>query len=95
MLAKEITCITVKELIMRYYESDFDLHRWYPKLEKLTMPSEIVTVTNGEAEGLVTKGIVSPFEFDGILQRLGGDGVFVKFRRSPKDSPHGLRIRSL
>ena len=49
MLAKEIKCTTVKELSMRYYESDFDLHWWYQKLEKLTMPSETVTVAKGVA----------------------------------------------
>jgi hypothetical protein len=94
-LAKEIKYTTVKELSMRYYESDFDLLRWYPKLEKLTMPSEIVSVTKGVAKRLVTKGEVPPFEFDEIHHRLGGDGVIVKFRRSPKDSLHSLRIRSL
>ena len=58
------------------------------------MPSEKVSLNKGVAKELVTKGEVPPFEFDEIHQRLGSDGVFVKFRRSPKDSPHSLRIRS-
>jgi hypothetical protein len=103
LLAKEIggitdrpsiSHITARELSMRYYESAFDLHRWYPKLEKLTMPSIIVSVIKGQARRLVSKGEVPLIGFDELHQRLGDDGVFVKFRRSPKDSPHNMRIRS-
>jgi hypothetical protein len=68
LLAKEIggitdrhfiSHITARDLSMRYYESAFDLHRWYPKLEKLTMPSVIVTGSKGQARRLVTGGGVS------------------------------------
>ena len=74
---------------MAVYERHFDFSCYYESLKDLTIESRVFQLKHQEALDLLYQGSLtenSEAEITEAIEKLGGE-VFVKMRRSPKDSP--------